>query len=86
MSEAGAEVAVKYVTVTMDAAILHRAHVAAPRDGKSLSTFIAEMVERRVGRPLFQRTALDSFLAGPPLHLLDADRRAPIRDQADDDE
>ncbi|MHC2003084.1 hypothetical protein ACYQR9_21990 [Methylobacterium sp. CM6241] len=69
------------VTVTMDESLLQRARVAAARDGKSLSKFIAETVEQRVGRPLSQSQALERFLAGPPLHLLDENGRAPTRDQ-----
>lgn len=75
----------KNVTVTMDESLLQRARVAAARDGKSLSKFIAETVELRVGRPLTQAEALEQFLAGPPLHLLDENGRAPTRDQLYDD-
>lgn len=75
----------KNVTVTMDEAILQRARVAAARDGKSLSKFIAETVERRVGLPLNQREAIERFLAGPPWHLLDENGQAPTHDQMYDD-
>ncbi|GBU19930.1 MULTISPECIES: hypothetical protein [Methylobacterium] len=76
----------KNVTVTMDEALLKRARIAAARDGKSLSRFVAEAVEQRVGRPLSQREALERFLAGPPLHVLDENGKAPTHDQmyADD--
>ncbi|KQO59875.1 MULTISPECIES: hypothetical protein [unclassified Methylobacterium] len=74
------------VTVTMEESLLQRARVAAARDGKSLSKFIAETVEQRVGRPLSQSQALERFLAGPPLHLLDENGRAPTRDQIYDAE
>lgn len=76
----------KNVTVTMDEALLQRARVAAARDGKSLSRFVAEAVERRVGRALTQREALNQFLSGPPLHLLDENGRAPTRNQIYDDD
>jgi len=55
----------KNVTVTMDEAILREARIAAASEGKSLSKFIAETVERRIGRPTTQREALDRFLSGP---------------------
>ncbi|KQP32229.1 hypothetical protein [Methylobacterium sp. Leaf100] len=70
----------KNVTVTMDDAVLQRARVAAARDGKSLSKFIAETVEVRVGRPLNQLEALEQFLAGPLLLLTDENGKAPSRD------
>ena len=75
----------KNVTVTMDETLLQRARIAAARDGKSLSKFIAETVELRVGRPLTQAEALEQFLAGPSLHLLDENGRAPTRDRIYDD-
>lgn len=75
----------KNVTVTMDEALLQRARVAAARDGKSLSRFIAEAVEQRVGRPLTQLEAIERFLAGPPMNLTDENGRAPTRDQLYDD-
>ena len=68
-------------TVTMDEAVLQRARVAAATEGKSLSKFIAETVEQRIGRPMTQSEALGQFLAGPPLHLLDENGRAPTRDR-----
>ena len=71
----------KNVTVTMDDALLKRARVAAARDGKSLSRFVAEAVEQRVGRPLTQREALERFLAGPLMRLTDENGKAPSRDQ-----
>lgn len=71
----------KNVTVTMDEAILQRARVAAARDGKSLSRFVAEAVEQRVGRPLTQREAIERFLAGPLMNLTDENGKAPTRDE-----
>ncbi|MBX9932639.1 MAG: hypothetical protein K2Y56_14040 [Methylobacterium sp.] len=71
----------KNVTVTMDESLLQRARVAAARDGKSLSRFVAEAVEQRVGRPLTQREALDRFLAGPLMNLTDESGKAPSRDE-----
>lgn len=75
----------KNVTVTMSEALLQRARVAAARDGKSLSKFVAEAVEQRVGRPLTQREALDIFLSGPPLLVQDVNGKAPTTAQLYDD-
>ncbi len=55
----------KNVTVTMDEAILRRARIAAASEGKSLSRFIAETVEQRIGRSMTQKEAVDRFLSGP---------------------
>lgn len=76
----------KNVTVTMDAALLQRARVAAARDGKSLSRFVAEAVEQRVGRPMSQSETLERFLSGPSWPLLDENGKAPTRAQLYDDE
>lgn len=76
----------KNVTVTMSDVLLQRARVAAARDGKSLSKFIAETVERRVGYPLDQREALEGFLSGPSWHVLDENGWAPTHDQMYDDD
>lgn len=76
----------KNVTVTMSETLLQRARVAAARDGKSLSKFVAEAVEQRVGRPMTQREALDIFLSGPPLRVLDENGQAPTTAQLYDDD
>ena len=71
----------KNVTLTLGDEVLSRARVQAAKEGKSLSKFVSELVERRVGRSMTQKEALDAFLAGPPLHLLNADGTAPTTDQ-----
>ena len=71
----------KNVTVTMDDALLRKARVAAAQEGKSLSKFIAETVERRVGRELTQKEAIERFLAGPLMDLTDENGKAPSRDE-----
>ncbi len=71
----------KNVTVTMDEALLQRARIAAARDGKSLSRFVAEAVEQRVGRPMSQSESLARFLAGPSWPVLDENGKAPTRAQ-----
>ena len=76
----------KNVTVTMSEALLQRARVAAARDGKSLSRFVAEAVEQRVGRHLTQREEMERFLAVPPLHVLDENGKPQTTAQLYDDE
>ncbi|GJE40562.1 hypothetical protein [Methylobacterium persicinum] len=75
------------ITVSLDDVVLQRAQEDAAREGTSLSEFIAKTVEQRVGRPtLPQSEAMKRFLAGPPLHVLDANGKAPTRDQMYDDD
>jgi predicted CopG family antitoxin len=72
----------KNVTLTLQDDVLGRARVQAAKEGKSLSKFVSELVERRVGRPMkSQSEALEAFLAGPPLPLLDENGNAPTTDQ-----
>ncbi len=73
--------ALKNVTISLDDALVARARVEAAKQGKSLSRFVSQLVEQRVGRTLTQREALERFLAGPPLHILDENGRAPSRDE-----
>ena len=71
----------KNLTITMDEAVLARARVVAAKQGKSLSRFVSELVERNIGRPMSQKDALERFLSGPLLDLTDENGKAPTRDQ-----
>jgi hypothetical protein len=56
----------KNVTITLDETVAARARVAAAVQGKSLSRFISELVERAIGnQPKAQLEALEKFLSGP---------------------
>jgi hypothetical protein len=71
----------KNVTVTMDEQLLLSVRVEAAKQGKSVSKFISEEMRRRCGQKLSQREAIDRFLSGPPLRLLNDDLTAPTTDQ-----
>jgi hypothetical protein len=71
----------KNVTVTMDEALLRKARIAAAEQGKSLSKFIAETMERRVGSELTPKDAIARFLTGPLMDLTDENGKAPTRDE-----
>ena len=68
------------VTISLDDAVVAKARVAAAKQGKSLSRFVSELVEQRIGRTLTQKQALEVFLSGPPLHVLDENGKAPTTD------
>lgn len=56
----------KNVTVTLDEALARRARVEAASRGKSLSKFIAELVERELGQDTSTQLAeLETFFNGP---------------------
>ena len=75
------------ITVSLDDVVLQRAQEDAAREGTSLAEFIAKTVEARVGRPtMSQLEAIERFLAGPPLRLLDENGKAPTRDQIYNDD
>ena len=71
----------KNVTVTMDDTLLRKARIAAAEQGKSLSKFIAETVERRVGREVTPKEAMERFLAAPLMELTDENGKAPTRNE-----
>lgn len=71
----------KNVTITLDDVLVSKARIEAARQGKSLSRFVSELVERRVGRTMTGKEAMARFLAGPPLHVLDENGNAPSRDE-----
>ncbi len=70
----------KNVTLTLEDDVVAKARVEAAKQGKSLSRFVSDLVAQRVGRTLTQKEAIDRFLAGPPLHILDETGKAPSRD------
>lgn len=71
----------KNVTISLPDDVVARARVTAAREGKSLSRFVSEIVERRVGRGRTQQEAMASFLSRPLLDLTDANGKAPSRDE-----
>jgi hypothetical protein len=75
----------KNVTITLGEDLVSRARVEAAKEGKSLSRFVSELVERRVGRKKTQLEALEAFLAGPLLPLSDHQGRLPTREELYDD-
>jgi hypothetical protein len=76
---------VKNVTISLDDKLAARARIEAAKEGKSLSRFVSELVEGRLGGKRTQVEALNAFLAGPALHLLDENGKAPPRDSLYDE-
>lgn len=71
----------KNVTITMSEELLHRVRIRAAEEGKSGSKLLTEAAEMRVGKTLTKKEAMERFLAGPDLRLLNAAGRAPTRDE-----
>jgi hypothetical protein len=71
----------KNVTITMPEQTLKKVRIAAASSGKSVSRYLTELAEERVGRPGDKRAALAAFLSGPLLDLTDENGNAPTRDQ-----
>ena len=72
------------VTLSLDDVLARRARVEAAREGKSLSRFVSELVERRIGGGRSSTEALDAFLSGPLLPL-SQDGKLPSRAELYDD-
>ncbi|MDP3407830.1 ribbon-helix-helix protein, CopG family [Bosea sp. (in: a-proteobacteria)] len=64
----------KNITITLPDDLYSRMRVEAAREGKSMSKFMAELAESRLGRAMTQRAALDAFLAGPDLPGIASER------------
>lgn len=75
----------KNLTISLNEDTLARIRVAAAKEGKSMSRYVSELVESRVGRAVSAREALEAFLAGPSLPLLDENGKAPSRDSLYDE-
>ena len=71
----------KNVTITMNDVVMTKARIEAARQGKSLSRFVSELVEQRLGRTLTSKEAMGRFLAGPLMDLTDEHGNAPSRDK-----
>ncbi len=71
----------KNVTLTLSDDVVARARVEATRQGKSLSRFVSDLVDQRVGRPLDGKQVIERFLGGPLLDLTDENGKAPTRDR-----
>jgi len=54
------------VTISMDEDLVRRAKVEAARQDKSLSRFVAELVEREVGHSQAYQKAMESYLSRRP--------------------
>lgn len=74
----------KNITITLNEDMAARARVAAAEQGKSLSRYVSNLIEKSLGRPASQRDAVEAFLAGPSLPLLNEDGTAPTTDQLND--
>jgi hypothetical protein len=55
----------KNVTITLPDDVLARARVEAAKESKSLSRFVADLVDERCGMPEDPAGALTRFLSGP---------------------
>lgn len=68
------------VTVTLDDAVLAKARDDAAKQGKSLSHFLSEVLDRTIGRSTCDSNLVDAFLSGPSLPLT-RNGRAPTTDE-----
>jgi plasmid stability protein len=78
----------KNITIAIDEELAREVRIEAARAGKSVSRFVAELLQDRIGKTAEKRSrqldALQSFLSGPDLDLLDGSER-PLREQIYDE-
>jgi hypothetical protein len=73
----------KNVTLTLSEDLLRRARIEAAREGKSLSKFLAGLLEARLGRTMSQKEAFDALMKLGPMPGLSKDlpTRAELYDE-----
>jgi plasmid stability protein len=78
----------KNITISMDDELARETRIEAARAGKSVSRFVAELLKERLEKSPEKRSqqleALQRFLSGPDLELLDGSGR-PLREQIYDE-
>ena len=72
----------KNLTITLDEGVAARVRVQAAVQGKSMSKFISDLLEREVGRGdnKTDLEAIEEFLQGPLWPLTDENGRWPSRE------
>lgn len=81
----------KNVTVTLDDTIARRADAEAASQGKSLSKFVSELIERAIGREdlgqdsMTDLEAMKKFLSGPGIPATTDRDRLPNRQELYDE-
>jgi hypothetical protein len=72
----------KNVTITLDEKVAAQVRVNAAVQGKSVSRFISDLLEREIGRAgKTQLETIDEFLNGPLWPLSDENGRLPRREE-----
>ena len=72
----------KNVTITLPEQTLAKLRIEAAKAGKSVSKFMADLAEERIGsRTADPGQAMRQFLSGPLYDLTDENGKAPSREQ-----
>jgi hypothetical protein len=72
----------KNVTITLDEKVAAQVRVRAAVQGKSVSKFISDLLEREIGRVgKTQLETIEEFLNGPRWPLSDENGRLPSREE-----
>lgn len=72
----------KNVTITLPEQTLAKLRIEAAKAGKSVSKFMADLAEERIGsRTVDPGQAMRQFLSGPLYDLTDENGKAPSREQ-----
>jgi plasmid stability protein len=72
----------KNVTITLPEQTLAKLRIEAAKAGKSVSRFMADLAEERIGvRTSDPGKAMRQFLSGPLYDLTDENGKAPSREQ-----
>jgi hypothetical protein len=73
------------ITITLPDDVAQRLRIEAAKADKSVSKFVGELIEGRIGRRRTQAEAMAAFLSAPLLDLTDENGRLPTREELYDD-
>jgi hypothetical protein len=71
----------KNVTISLDEAVARWARVKAAEQDKSLSRFLAELLEERMRHEKDDQGWLETFRSVEPVHLREPGEKLPTRDE-----
>ncbi len=78
---ASKKIGLKNVTVSLDETVARWARVKAAEQDKSLSRFLAEMLEERMKHETDNQTWLETFRSVKPVRLREPGEKLPTRDE-----
>jgi predicted CopG family antitoxin len=71
----------KNLTISLEVDVYQRLRIAAAEGDMSMSRYVSQLLERQIRSKMSAREAIEKWLSGPSLNLLDSDGKAPTTDE-----